>query len=127
MALEKPTEQIGTLDSHGAYLAVDGDTNPVLDQGGCAHPFTGDRNDPPVPVWWYVDLEQSYRTTQVVLYNRASGSYSKRITRFISTPFYNIIIYMSGRGLPQCQIYIHVCIHYVVVYILSSSYYSTYE
>ena len=72
MALNKPAEQLGKISSYTADLAVDGDTNPVMDAGSCAHPNSGTGNNPPIPVWWYVDLGQSYRITQVVLYNRES-------------------------------------------------------
>ena len=71
MALNKPTEQLESLSlALPSSLAVDGITEPGSGDRKCAHPFSGEAGT--VPVWWYVDLEQSYRMTQVVLYNRAS-------------------------------------------------------
>ena len=80
MALDKPAEQLGISGKKNtADRAVDGDTNPVMDDGSCAHPSTEFTDQ--APVWWYVDLGQSYRITQVLLYNRASnGSASKYVT-----------------------------------------------
>ena len=85
MALDKPAEQLGKAgELNTAARAVDGNVNPVMDDGSCAQPYSGVSNDPPVPVWWYVDLGQSYRTTQIVLYNRASvQGASKHITIFM--------------------------------------------
>ena len=54
---------------------MDGITDPGPYDKLCAHPFTGVNG---TAVWWYVDLGQSCRITQVVLYNRASeGGASK--------------------------------------------------
>ena len=85
MALDKPAEQLGIAGKvNTAARAVDGNTKPVMDNGSCAQPYSGDSNDPPDPVWWYVDLGQSYRTTQVVIYNRAGEQgASKYITIFM--------------------------------------------
>ena len=84
MALDKPAEQLGIAGKvNTAARAVDGNTNPFTDDGSCAQPYSG-LNDPPDPVWWYVDLEQSYRITQIVLYNRAGvQGASKYITIFM--------------------------------------------
>ena len=73
LALRKPTKQLESLSfGQPSSLAVDGITDPGPGDENCAHPFSGSRNNPPIPVWWYVDLELSYRITQIVLYNRAS-------------------------------------------------------
>ena len=68
IALKKPTKQLGITSGLGSDLAVDGNTDPDSDHGSCAHPYSGYDG---LPVWWYVDLGQSYRITQIILYNRA--------------------------------------------------------
>ena len=73
VALRKSSYQRGQHRGLSASLAVDGNTD--LNSDNCAHPFTGVGG---LPVWWYVDLGQSYRITQVVLYNTAGiGAASK--------------------------------------------------
>ena len=71
VALRKTTRQLGNLKP--PHLAVDGITYHGADDDSCAHPYSGGP-----PVWWYVDLGQSYRITQVVLFQRGSvGAASK--------------------------------------------------
>ena len=73
LALRKETYQLGNLKP--SSLAVDGITDHGSDQYSCAHPFSGVYGP---PVWWYVNLGQSYRITQIVLYQRGSeGAASK--------------------------------------------------
>ena len=81
LALGKDTKQLEN-PSLGlpSSLAVDGITDPGSGDNNCAHPFSGGGGP---PVWWYVDLGQPYRITQVVLYNRASTAYSKYSNKFI--------------------------------------------
>ena len=51
LALNKPAWQHGTYDGNGASRAVDGNANPSLDAGSCAHT---DRNQYRT---WGVDLQ----------------------------------------------------------------------
>ena len=50
-----------------ADRAVDGNTDPDVFNNSCAHPDSYQQN---IPCWWYVELGDVYRITQVILYNR---------------------------------------------------------
>ena len=76
VALRKTTDQLGNIKP--SSLAVDGISHDGSDDKNCAHPFSGAYNNPPIPVWWYVDLGQSYRITQVVLYQRGSEGAARK-------------------------------------------------
>ena len=59
--------------SFPAGRAVDGNTNPSMGGGHCAHPDTDwGRN-----AWWMVDLEETYNISRVIIYNRDAGSTGK--------------------------------------------------
>ena len=74
VARNKPAYQVGTWGSvHVASRAVDGYINPNINDGYCAHP---DSKDSSVRAWWYVDLEDTYRISAIVLFNR-QGSEGK--------------------------------------------------
>ena len=65
LALSKHTQQLQSQSvGQPSSLAVDGITKPSSGDKNCAHPFSGQHGNPPVPVWWYVDLGLSYRITQ---------------------------------------------------------------
>ena len=68
VAYNKPSSQsIG--DWGGRFLAgraVDGNTNPNMTEGHCAHPDTDwSRN-----AWWMVNLGEIYNISRVIIYNR---------------------------------------------------------
>ena len=50
-----------------ASRAVDGNTNPNMAHGHCAHP----ESDPGGRAWWMVDLVDTYNISKVTIYNRA--------------------------------------------------------
>ncbi|KAK2184440.1 hypothetical protein NP493_265g00022 [Ridgeia piscesae] len=60
-----------------AGRAVDGDTNPHMGAGHCAHPDT----DWGKNAWWMVDLKDTYNISRVIIYNR--DSQNKRLDKFI--------------------------------------------
>ncbi|XP_064624502.1 uncharacterized protein LOC135485994 [Lineus longissimus] len=64
LALKKPAGQSSVYAGHSASLAVDGDRNPVHDDGSCSH--MGNTVDP----WWYVDLGTEISVGTVVIANR---------------------------------------------------------
>ena len=66
---------------HVASRAVDGNINPNIDDGYCAHP---DSKDTSVRAWWYVDLEGTYRVAAIVLFNRleSEGKWYKCVTTY---------------------------------------------
>ena len=71
MALGKPATQIGTY-IRSPYVftadrAVDGNADPNAFNNSCALPDSLAQN---IPCWWYVELGDVYRLTQVILYNR---------------------------------------------------------
>ena len=49
-----------------AERAVDGNTNPDMFQGHCAHPDTDSGQN----AWWKVDLGETYDISSVIIYNR---------------------------------------------------------
>ena len=72
VAYNKPsTQSIGDWGgSFPAGLAVDGNTNPSMAGGHCAHPDTDwGRN-----AWWMVDLEETYNISRVIIFNRDAES-----------------------------------------------------
>ena len=52
-----------------AERAVDGDTNPDMHQGHCAHPDTVWGQN----AWWVVDLGGTYNIYKVIIYNRGDS------------------------------------------------------
>ena len=76
VAQGKPASQVSTARPFApclepsASLAVDGNTNPALLEGcTCTHtayPLTA-------PMWWIVDLLDSYIVYNLTIYNRADG------------------------------------------------------
>ena len=59
-------ETKGTSKTYPASRAVDGNTNPNIRDNSCAHPFTNKNT----AAWWKVDLNDTYRLYNVVIYNR---------------------------------------------------------
>ncbi|KAK2145088.1 hypothetical protein NP493_4032g00001 [Ridgeia piscesae] len=57
-------------DTFPAGRAVDGNTNPDMGAGHCAHPDT----DWGKNAWWMVDLKDTYSISRVIIYNRDSES-----------------------------------------------------
>ena len=53
-----------------AGRAVDGNTNPHMGAGHCAHPDT----DTGKNAWWMVDLGDTYNISHVIIYNTDSES-----------------------------------------------------
>ena len=75
MAYNKPSSQsIGDWGgSFPAGRAVDGNTNPSVHGGHCAHTDTDfGRN-----AWWMVDLGEIFNISRVIIYNRDAGSNGK--------------------------------------------------
>ncbi|KAI0213978.1 hypothetical protein LSAT2_000930 [Lamellibrachia satsuma] len=71
VAYNKPSSQsIGSWGgSFPAGRAVDGNTNPSMARGHCAHPDTDwGRN-----AWWLVDLRETYNISRVIIFNRDAG------------------------------------------------------
>ena len=60
---------------HSAGLAVDGNTNPDVGAGHCAHMSAGAGNSSQ----WLVDLKEDHVTNEVTIFNRAGGA-SRRMT-----------------------------------------------
>ena len=75
VAYNKPSSQ--SIDAWGglypAGRAVDGNTNPSLVGGHCAHPDT----DWGKNAWWMVDLSEIYNISRVIIYNRDAGGSGK--------------------------------------------------
>jgi hypothetical protein len=73
IAQGKPAYQDSTYydsdcGNHSASYAVDGDTSPLLYQDcTCSHTDDGLAT----PMWWLVDLLQTYIVNRVQIYNRA--------------------------------------------------------
>ncbi|KAK2184446.1 hypothetical protein NP493_265g00032 [Ridgeia piscesae] len=63
--------------SYPAGRAVDGDTNPHMGAGHCAHPDT----DWGKNAWWMVDLKDTYNISRVIIYNKDSAH--NRLDTFI--------------------------------------------
>ena len=60
-----------------AGRAVDGNTNPNMGAGHCAHPDTVTGKN----AWWMVDLKDTYNISRVIIYNRADEDNGKsRVT-----------------------------------------------
>ncbi|KAI0234096.1 hypothetical protein LSAT2_015708 [Lamellibrachia satsuma] len=53
-----------------AGRAVDGDTNPDMSEGHCAHPDTAEGSN----AWWMVDLGGTYNIYKVIVYTRGDSS-----------------------------------------------------
>ena len=66
MAYGKNTSQTGISGDNVASRAVDGDTDPVLANDKCAHPYRDDKN----LAKWMVDLGDTYDVTNVILFTR---------------------------------------------------------
>ena len=69
LAYRKPTTQgPGTNAYHYASRAVDGNLDPGINHGSCAHPY--DPNDADGSAWWKVDLQEIYVIISVNITNR---------------------------------------------------------
>ncbi|CAH1800806.1 unnamed protein product [Owenia fusiformis] len=71
IALNKPTYQSSTYDGIAfnepaglAEKAVDGIRNTLYGDGSCSH------TTPEPKTWWIVDLRESYRINQIIIWNR---------------------------------------------------------
>ena len=74
---------------HVASRAVDGYINPNINDGYCAHPESKDTSK---RAWWYVDLEDSYRISNIILFNRqgSEGMFTRfHIDKFDSSALQN--------------------------------------
>jgi hypothetical protein len=60
----KPVEQSGNHGSYTASRAIDGDANQNFGSGKCSHTNKG-----PNPTWWRVDLQGTYKVSQVEIFN----------------------------------------------------------
>ena len=65
VAYGKNASQSGN-NKNVASRAIDGDIDPVLSNGKCAHPYRSDGNR----AWWMVDLGDTYDITNVTLFTR---------------------------------------------------------
>ena len=66
VAYGKNTSQTGVSGDNVASRAVDGYTDPVLENGKCAHPLRSNGNR----AWWMVDLGATYDVSNVILFTR---------------------------------------------------------
>ena len=92
VAYNKPSSQ--SIDQWGgsfpAGRAVDGNTNPSMAGGHCAHPD----NDWGRNAWWIVDLGEIYNISRVIIYNTDAGTFGKnhtmvhRIRAFVVEMYY---------------------------------------
>ena len=73
--MKKPS-QLDETNGYGRTYptrrAVDGNTDPNIRHGSCAHPSSSKKN---TPAWWKVDLKDTYRLYTVVIYNREASSF----------------------------------------------------
>ena len=80
VARGKPATQIGTyLFTRYVITAdrdVDGNTNPGVFNNSCVQFDSPSLN---ISCWWYVDLGDVYRITQVILYNRLEEYWAGKI------------------------------------------------
>ena len=73
----KKASQIGektnrNSKTYPASNAVDGNTSSIMSRNRCAHPMTNNKN---MTAWWKVDLNDTYRLYNVVIYNRDGSSF----------------------------------------------------
>ena len=86
----KKATQLGTWEGYGPERAVDGNTDPEISKGSCAHPHSYDllveADERGGRTWWSVDLSSNdpnkrFVLKYVVIYNRKSVS--GKLTFFI--------------------------------------------
>ena len=117
-AWQSPEWQEYWSKTYPARLALDGNTDPDLDQNSCSHPTASSGTD----AWWMVDLGDKYRIDSVTIYNRKKCSLNYFYTcSCIHRDGINVLFSLVGWA--ACRMFVFVCLsiqqerrHYKLLY-----------